>query len=125
MLVPHLTLSEYYYNIPGSMHYFWPPQVSNQTTSQWLNRVMSVLTSTARANIQGFFRSRKLFWVRSLGNMGNTSSQLENSVHYHFQVVFTSGELGNFKASPIVPLGILDLVSNSTGINMLKNAINS
>ena len=49
-----------------------------------------------------------------LGNMVNTSSQLENSVRYHFQVVFTSGKLGNFKASPFVPLGVLDLVSNLT-----------
>ena len=45
----------------------------------------------------------------------NTSSQLENSVRYHFQVVFTSGELGNFKASPFVPLGVLDLVRSLFG----------
>ena len=50
-----------------------------------------------------------------LGNMGNTNSQLENSVRYHFQVVFISGELENFKASPTVPL-VLGLVSNSIGI---------
>ena len=42
-----------------------------------------------------------------LENTVNTSSQLENSVRYHFQVVFTSSELGNFKASPFVPLGVL------------------
>ena len=55
--------------------------------------------------------------LRSLpqGNTVNTSSQLENSVRYHFQVVFTSDELGNFKASPFVPLGVLDLVSSLTG----------
>ena len=50
-----------------------------------------------------------------LGNMVNTSLQLENSVRYHFQVVFTSGELGNFKASPFVPLGVHDLVSSLPG----------
>ena len=41
-----------------------------------------------------------------------SSSELENSARYHFQVVFTSGELGIFKASPFVPLGVLDLVSS-------------
>ena len=50
-----------------------------------------------------------------LENTVNTSSQLENSVHYHYEVVFTSGELGNFKASPFVPLGVLDLVSSLFG----------
>ena len=39
----------------------------------------------------------------------NTSSQLENSVRYHFQVVFTSGELGHFNAFPFVPVSVLDL----------------
>ena len=38
-----------------------------------------------------------------LENSLNTSSQLLNNVRYHFQVVFNSGELGNFKASPFVP----------------------
>ena len=60
-----------------------------------------------------------------LGNMVNTSSQLENSVRYHLQVVFTSGKLGNFKASPFVPLGVLDLVSSLTGLKYAKNAIKS
>ena len=31
------------------------------------------------------------FYVYALENTVNTSSQLENSVRYHFQVVFTSG----------------------------------
>ena len=44
-----------------------------------------------------------------LENTVNTSSQLDNSVRYHFEVLFTSGELGNFKAYPFVPFGVLDL----------------
>ena len=35
-------------------------------------------------------------------------------IHYHFQVVFTSGELGNFKASPFVPLSVLRDVIEGT-----------
>ena len=52
-----------------------------------------------------------------------SSSQLENSVRYHFQVVFTSGELGNFKASPFVPLGFLDLVSSLFGPKYAENSL--
>ena len=60
-----------------------------------------------------------------LGNI-ETSSQL--SVRYHFQVVLPSGELGNFSASPFVPLGDVLLMYTILGVgylarNMLKNAI--
>ena len=58
-----------------------------------------------------------------LENTVNTSSQLENSVRYHFQVVFTSSELGNFKASPFVPLGVLDLVSSLFGPKYAENCL--
>ena len=58
-----------------------------------------------------------------LENTVNTSSQLENSVRHHFQVVFTSGELGSFKASPFVPLGVLDLVSSFFGPKYAENSI--
>ena len=58
-----------------------------------------------------------------LENTVNTSLQLENSVRYHFQVVFTSGELGNFKASPFVPLGVLDLVSSLVGSKYAENSL--
>ena len=66
-------------------------------------------------------RSRSL----PLENTVNTSSQLENrpSVRYHFQVVFTSGELGNFKASPFVPLGVLDLVGSLFGPKYAENSL--
>ena len=60
------------------------------------------------------------FMLRSLP-LVNTSSQLENSVRYHFQVVFTSGKLGNFKASPFVPLGVLDLVRSLFGPKYAEN----
>ena len=56
-----------------------------------------------------------------LENTVNTSLQLENSVCYHFQVVFTSGELENFKASPFVPIGVLDLVSSLVGPKYAEN----
>ena len=58
-----------------------------------------------------------------LENTVNTSLQLENSVRYQFQVVFTSGELGNFKASPFVPLGVLDLVSSLFGPKYAENSL--
>ena len=58
-----------------------------------------------------------------LENTVNTSSQLENSIRYHFQVVFTSGKLGNFKASPFVPLGVLDLVSGLFGPKYAENCL--
>ena len=57
-----------------------------------------------------------------LENTVNTSSQLENSVRDHYEVIFTSGELGNFKASPFAPLDVLDLVSI---LFLPKNAENS
>ena len=58
-----------------------------------------------------------------LENTVNTSSQLENSVRYYFQVVFTSGELGNFKASPFEPLGVLDLVGSLFDPKYAKNSL--
>ena len=58
-----------------------------------------------------------------LKNTVNMSSQLENSIHYHFQVVFPSGKLGNFKASPFVPLGVLDLVSSLYGPKYAENSL--
>ena len=50
-----------------------------------------------------------------LRSMVNMSAQLENSIRYNFKVVFTSGELGNFKPSLFVPLSVLDLVNSLTG----------
>ena len=49
------------------------------------------------------------------------SSQLENSVCYYFQAVFTSGELGNLNDSPFVPLGVLDLVGSLIGPKYAAN----
>ena len=46
-----------------------------------------------------------------LENTVNRSSQLANSVRYHFRVVFTSGELGNFEATPFSHLASLTLLA--------------
>ena len=57
----------------------------------------------------------------TFGKYCYTSSQLANSIRYHFQIVFTSGELGNFNASPFVPLGVLDLVGSLFGPKYAEN----
>ena len=51
------------------------------------------------------------------------SFQLENSIRYCFQVVFTSGELGNFHASPFAPLGVLDLVDTMIAVYFFQNML--
>ena len=59
-----------------------------------------------------YMTAQDILMLRSLPlvYMVNTSLQFENSVRYHFLVIFTSGERGSFDASPFVPLGVLDLV---------------
>ena len=51
------------------------------------------------------------------------SLPLENTVNTSSQLVFTSGELGNFKASPFVPFGVLELVSSLFGPKYAENSL--
>ena len=52
--------------------------------------------------------------------MVNMSFELENSIRYCFQVVLTSGELGNFHASPFAPLGVPDLMDTMIAVYFSK-----
>ena len=95
--------------------------ISGMKSTEFLKNHLTVI----RISPEKFYNKYAQFKLHllPLENMVNTSSQLENSVRNHFQVVFTSGELGNIKASPFVPLGILDLVSSLFGPKYAENCL--